>query len=71
MDPHMLTQPPAAPPAFSSGPSPSPLDSAYDFGALAEDRQEARQAAAMQHATASGTQPPIADYNMTASTRQA
>lgn len=54
MDPHMLTQASAAPPAGHSGPSPSPLDFAYDFGALAQDRQEARQATAVEHATASG-----------------
>lgn len=50
----MLTQASAAPPAAHSGPSPSPLDFAYDFGALAQDRQEARQATAVEHATASG-----------------
>lgn len=58
MDPYMLTQASAALPAAHSGPSPSPLDFAYDFGALAQDRQEARQASAMEHATASGTQDP-------------
>lgn len=52
----MLSQAPAAPSAFPSGPSPSPLDSAYDFGALAEDRQDAAQAAAVHPAPASGTQ---------------
>lgn len=67
----MLTQPPAALPASSSGPSPSPLDSAYDFGALAEDRQEARQAAAMQHANASGTKPPTVNICMSHSACQA
>lgn len=52
----MLSQAPAAPPAFPKGPSPSPLDSAYDFGALAEDRQDARQAAAVHSSPASGMQ---------------
>lgn len=62
MDPYMLTQASAAPPAAHSGPSPSPLDFAYDFGALAQDRQEARQATAMEHATASGTQHPTTQH---------
>lgn len=52
----MLSQAPVAPPAFPLGPSPSPLDSAYDFGALAEDRQDARQAAAVHSSPASGMQ---------------
>ncbi|KAL3140229.1 hypothetical protein ABBQ38_004504 [Trebouxia sp. C0009 RCD-2024] len=52
-DPNMLSQAPVAPPAFPLGPSPSPLDSAYDFGALAEDRQDARQAAAVHSSPAS------------------
>ena len=56
MDPYMLSQAPAVPSAFPTGPSPSPLDAAYDFGALAEDRQDAREAAALQHSSASGTQ---------------
>ena len=47
-DPYLLSQA-AAPRSAATGPSPSPFNSAYDFGSLAGDRQEAAQGTAACH----------------------
>ena len=52
-DPYLLTQA-AVPRSAATGPSPSPLDSAYDFGSLAGDRQEAAQAGTASHTNTAG-----------------